>query len=107
MRLRHQALQILLISDPQAKAAAALALRSAYVLAHPTEGLDEAERQEALALSADQAASMPGRPARPALVSATQVPSRSPFTQEGRAALLHAICHIEFNAIKTAFSVGN
>ncbi|TAK97146.1 MAG: ferritin-like domain-containing protein [Aquabacterium sp.] len=102
MRLRHQALQILLICDPQAKATATLALRTAYVQAHPTADLDEAERQESLELHADQAPSMPGRPARPALVSATRVPSRSPFTPEGRAALLHAICHIEFNAINLA-----
>ena len=30
------------------------------------------------------------------------VPTRSPFTTEGRAALLHAIAHIEFNAINLA-----
>ena len=30
------------------------------------------------------------------------MPSRSPFTTEGRAALLHAITHIEFNAINLA-----
>jgi uncharacterized ferritin-like protein (DUF455 family) len=30
------------------------------------------------------------------------VPSRSPFTVDGRAALIHAICHIEFNAINLA-----
>jgi uncharacterized ferritin-like protein (DUF455 family) len=30
------------------------------------------------------------------------VPRRSPFTPEGRAALLHAIAHIEFNAINLA-----
>ena len=45
---------------------------------------------------------MPGRPDKPQLVPAKQVPSRSPFTLEGRAALLHAICHIEFNAINLA-----
>jgi uncharacterized ferritin-like protein (DUF455 family) len=31
-----------------------------------------------------------------------QVPHRSPFTPEGLAALVHAICHIEFNAINLA-----
>jgi uncharacterized ferritin-like protein (DUF455 family) len=36
------------------------------------------------------------------LVNAKEVPARSPFTTEGRAALLHAICHIEFNAINLA-----
>jgi uncharacterized ferritin-like protein (DUF455 family) len=35
-------------------------------------------------------------------VPADQVPRRSPFTLAGRAALLHAICHIEFNAINLA-----
>jgi uncharacterized ferritin-like protein (DUF455 family) len=30
------------------------------------------------------------------------VPQRSPFTVAGRAALIHAICHIEFNAINLA-----
>jgi uncharacterized ferritin-like protein (DUF455 family) len=30
------------------------------------------------------------------------VPHRSPFTAEGLAALLHAVCHIEFNAINLA-----
>lgn len=43
-----------------------------------------------------------GRPDKPTLVPATAVPPRSPFTPEGRAALLHAICHIEFNAINLA-----
>ena len=44
----------------------------------------------------------PGRPARPRLVAPGGVPLRSPFTTEGRAALVHAICHIEFNAINLA-----
>ena len=44
----------------------------------------------------------PGRPARPALVDPAQLPRRSPFTPEGRAALLHAVAHIEFNAINLA-----
>jgi uncharacterized ferritin-like protein (DUF455 family) len=34
------------------------------------------------------------------LVEPGQVPRRTPFTREGRAALLHAVAHIEFNAIK-------
>lgn len=62
----------------------------------------DAWQDEAIALTPEEAATLPGRPARPALVPAKQVPSRSPFTLEGRAALLHAICHIEFNAINLA-----
>ncbi|HOX67075.1 MAG TPA: ferritin-like domain-containing protein [Burkholderiaceae bacterium] len=44
----------------------------------------------------------PGRPTRPCLVDPRNVPSRSPSTIEGRAALLHSIAHIEFNAINLA-----
>jgi uncharacterized ferritin-like protein (DUF455 family) len=44
----------------------------------------------------------PGRPARPPLVAATEVPRRGLGNAEGRAALLHAIAHIEFNAINLA-----
>jgi uncharacterized ferritin-like protein (DUF455 family) len=45
---------------------------------------------------------LPGRPARPRLVPPKEVPTRTPYTPEGRAALLHAIAHIEFNAINLA-----
>jgi uncharacterized ferritin-like protein (DUF455 family) len=50
----------------------------------------------------DRPPPLPGRPARPLLVEPAQVPRRSPFTAEGRAALLHAVAHIEFNAINLA-----
>lgn len=45
----------------------------------------------------------PGRPPRPCLVEARQVPHRGLGTAEGRAALVHAIAHIEFNAINLAW----
>ena len=45
---------------------------------------------------------LPGCPARPELRSHLDVPKRSPFTPEGLAALLHAVTHIEFNAINLA-----
>ena len=44
----------------------------------------------------------PGRPARPLLVHPRDVPRRRLGTPAGRAALLHAIAHIEFNAINLA-----
>lgn len=44
----------------------------------------------------------PGRPLQPALVSPRRVPKRSVATREGRAALVHALTHIEFNAINLA-----
>ena len=46
---------------------------------------------------------MPGRPARPRLVPVQQLPQRGLGSIEGRAALLHAIAHIEFNAIDLAW----
>lgn len=45
---------------------------------------------------------LPGRPEQPTLVHPGQVPTRSVHTLLGRAALVHAICHIEFNAINLA-----
>jgi uncharacterized ferritin-like protein (DUF455 family) len=47
-------------------------------------------------------ANLPGQPARPELRSHLQIPKRSPFTPEGLAALIHAVTHIEFNAINLA-----
>ncbi len=44
----------------------------------------------------------PGRPNKPELTHPAKVPRRSPATLEGRAALIHSICHIEFNAINLA-----
>lgn len=44
----------------------------------------------------------PGRPARPRLVDAAQVPRRRLGSPQGRAALVHAVAHIEFNAINLA-----
>lgn len=44
----------------------------------------------------------PGRPQRPLLVSPGKVPRRGLGTPAGLAALLHAIAHIEFNAINLA-----
>ncbi len=45
----------------------------------------------------------PGRPEKPRLVNARQVPQRGLGSAEGRAALVHAVAHIEFNAINLAW----
>ena len=52
------------------------------------------------AIEAD--ASIPGRPARPELVPPRRVGRRSMATLEGRAMLIHALTHIEFNATNLA-----
>lgn len=44
----------------------------------------------------------PGRPERPQLVAPQAVRRRSPGTRAGHAALIHALAHIEFNAINLA-----
>lgn len=60
-------------------------------------------------LSADPASpppepiAAPGRPAKPQLVNARHVPQRGLGSAEGRAALVHAVAHIEFNAINLAW----
>ena len=91
MTPRRRALEVLCLADPAAKAAQARALFDAAGAA----AIDTAE-----AIAAPPG--LPGRPPRPLLVPPKQVPTRSPFTTEGRAALLHAIAHIEFNAINLA-----
>lgn len=44
----------------------------------------------------------PGRPERPELVDPARVPRRRLGSVEGRVALVHAVAHIEFNAINLA-----
>jgi uncharacterized ferritin-like protein (DUF455 family) len=92
MELRCLALDALAESDPSKKAAsveAGWALVLAGCSVDPT-------------LELTSRLPLPGRPERPRLVDPGEVPRRSPFTPEGRAALLHAVAHIEFNAINLA-----
>lgn len=46
---------------------------------------------------------MPGRPQRPKLVHPRELPRRGFGSNEGRAAFIHSIAHIEFNAIDLAW----
>ena len=96
MELRARALQALTEPDPARKVEQARAL--AAHLAGPGAAPWQLDAHAALAAHSP----LPGRPALPRLVPADQLPRRSPFTLAGRAALLHAICHIEFNAINLA-----
>ena len=79
-----------MLADPVRKAAAARALHPA------TDGVVDASAQ------LQPAGPLPGRAGRPLLVAPSAVKGRSPFTHEGRAALLHAVAHIELNAINLA-----
>ena len=49
----------------------------------------------------------PGQPARPELIPPQQVPRRRADTQAGRVALVHALAHIEFNAINLALDAAH
>ena len=48
---------------------------------------------------------IPGRPLRPVLVPPTQLKTRAVGTLEGRSGLIHALAHIEANAINLALDV--
>ncbi len=86
IELRAAALAVLCEADPASKVAQVRTLVAEWIdVSAPRSAPD-----------------VPGRPAQPLLVSPSEVPRRSPHTVEGRAALLHAIAHIEFNAINLA-----
>jgi len=93
MELRQRALEVLRLSDPEGKSAAALDMQA--------QAASFSIASQALIAPIDSHA-LPGRPARPELLHHTAVARRSPATPEGRAVLIHAIAHIEFNAINLA-----
>jgi uncharacterized ferritin-like protein (DUF455 family) len=86
--LRLQALAVLVECNPDDKARAGRVADPSRV-SGSEQPIDEPE-------------GVPGRPARPALVPPGKVAPRSIATREGRAALIHALAHIELNAIDLA-----
>jgi uncharacterized ferritin-like protein (DUF455 family) len=60
-------------------------------------------RIDITATAAPEPIADPGRPARPQLVHPSRVKSRKLATRQGRASFLHALAHIEFNAINLAW----
>ena len=91
MELRQLALDALATADVVAKLATITAIRvDTAVDAAANIGMPDG---------------LPGRPARPNLIAATDVPRRGIGSREGRAALIHALAHIEFNAINLALDV--
>lgn len=88
LELRALASHALRCRDIERKIAAARALR-------------EVERLDQAAV-VDADSGVPGRPAQPVLVEPARVAKRSIGTAVGRAALLHALAHIEFNAVNLA-----
>jgi uncharacterized ferritin-like protein (DUF455 family) len=89
--MRQIALQLLLCDDADRKA-------------REVRLLDPA-RPVAAAAPIDEPPGIPGRPLAPTLVPHTEIRHRSMKTIEGRAALVHALAHIEFNAINLALDI--
>lgn len=96
MQLRPRALDALCTADPDEKVAQVHAIWSQLAT------LSIANEPFATPVIDVGNRPLPGRPARPELMPHLKVPKRSPFTPEGRAALVHSVTHIEFNAINLA-----
>lgn len=92
MPLRAIALGLLQICAPQAKAQAVRALDASTLMLEDPANLAEPP-------------GLPGRPARPLLVHPSQLKNRAVGTVEGRASLIHALAHIEANAINLALDM--
>ncbi len=92
VNLRAQALRLLQLPSTQDKAAQVRALDTSEWLWDAHEHLSEPPH-------------VPGRPARPHLVQPSQLKTRAVGTLEGRAGLIHALTHIEANAINLALDV--
>jgi uncharacterized ferritin-like protein (DUF455 family) len=91
--LAQRSLDCLQITDPDTKRAATSALHADWQAGHvplPPE------------TSAVEPVEIPGRPERPLLVAPQDIGRRSIHTRDGHAALIHALAHIEFNAINLA-----
>ena len=89
--LYEQALRCLLIDDPEDK------VRATHALRHDWQNSTFSyEPVETMSIP------VPGRPQKPELVDPRKVPQRSFTTEKGKLSLVHAIAHIEFNAINLA-----
>jgi len=82
-------------------------IRAALVAADPDQKCEQVARlaPACFDLAPEETpdfAGVPGRPEQPPLVPPRQVPHRGLGSQAGRAALCHAVSHIEFNAINLA-----
>jgi uncharacterized ferritin-like protein (DUF455 family) len=93
IELDHRALACLRLADPDAKCAGAAALREDWLAGRVLFAIHAAP---------PEAIDIPGRPDKPQLVPPPEIGRRSIHTREGHAALIHALTHIEFNAINLA-----
>lgn len=87
----------LTVTDVEAKLAAVRALYADFCADRDAGQLNVADDHEPV-VELPRA----GQPERPVLVPPEQVPFRAVGSKEGKAALLHAVAHIEFSAINLA-----
>jgi uncharacterized ferritin-like protein (DUF455 family) len=98
MSLFEHAYACIGIADPAAKVAATHDIAREFERRRDDPAfLDPAGSAPPVALP------VPGRPERPRLVHPRELPQRKLASDEGRAALVHAVAHIEFNAINLAW----
>ncbi|WP_298262159.1 ferritin-like domain-containing protein [uncultured Litoreibacter sp.] len=97
MTLRDMAMTVLTTADPIQKTAASRQFAQIW--------RDARKAGEAIPLGSAQPPDTPARPAQPELLAPRDVPTRKPGTPEGRAAMLHAIAHIELNAVDLHWDV--
>jgi uncharacterized ferritin-like protein (DUF455 family) len=93
--LRNHAVYCLQISNPVEKTIATQALWDSLQA-------DGVQIASTILPTIDTNKALPGRPEKPELVPPLAVKRRAMNTVEGRSALLHALAHIEFNAINLA-----
>lgn len=85
------AVEVLCTSDGRAKAAVSRAHAARWVAAR--------EAGKEIKVGDARPPPFPARPDRPELLDPRDVPKRKPGTSDGRIALLHAVAHIELNAV--------
>lgn len=95
--LSQMALEVLETADARAK--------TALALAHARTWFASREAGAPLKIGAASPPLQPARPARPELKNPRDVPRRRPGTPEGRRAILHAVAHIELNAVDLHWDV--
>jgi len=90
MGVLADAREVLLTADPRQKALRARRMRADWL------------ENKHIGLAPNDLPQQPARPKTPKLVAPSEVPRRRLGSPEGRGALLHAVAHIELNAIDLA-----
>ena len=92
LTLAQMAVKVLTTADGRAKTALSRDFAAAWFAARADGGAG-------LEIGTATPPMHPARPARPELLSPRDVPRRRPGSEAGRIALLHAVAHIELNAV--------